>query len=111
MWEPDYDKQINYWITKDMVSQKADPSKLKARIEMFISERNTCALAAAASGFVRCTPIEYNYLDGVFYMCSEGGLKFRGLKENKHVSLAIFDGYEGFGGKLKGLQVQGKRFL
>lgn len=32
MWEPDYDKQINYWSTKDMVSQKADPSKLKARI-------------------------------------------------------------------------------
>ena len=107
MWEPDYVEQAKYWIKRDEASKKLDPAKLKAWIEKFIRERNTCALATASSDFVRCTPIEYNYLDGAFYLFSEGGLKFRGLRDNKNVSLAIYEGYEGFG-KLKGLQVQGR---
>ena len=106
MWEPDYDEQANYWIEKDAVSKKLDPGKLKEHIEAFLAERKTCALATASDGLVRNTPIEYNYLDGAFYLFSEGGLKFKALKNNKNVSLAIFDGYGGFG-KLKGLQVQG----
>ncbi len=110
MWEPDYEEQANYWIEKDAASEKLAPEKLKERIGTFLSERKTCALATAAEGLVRCTPIEYNYLDGAFYLFSEGGLKFRALKENKNVSLAIFDGYDGFG-NLKGLQVQGAASL
>lgn len=106
MWEPDFDEQANYWTEKDGDSKKMDPQELKKWIECFISERKTCALATASSDFVRCTPIEYNYLDGAFYLFSEGGLKFKGLKDNKNVSIAVFDGYSGFG-KLKGLQVQG----
>ena len=106
MWEPDYDKQAKYWMEKDAVSNKLDPEKLKERIDSFIRERKTCTLATGMDGFVRCTPIEYNYIDGVFYFLSEGGLKFKGLKDNKNVSIAIFDAYDGFG-KLKGLQVQG----
>ena len=50
------------------------------------------------------------YLDGSFYLFSEGGLKFKALRDNKNVSLAIFDGYSGFG-TLKGLQVQGTASL
>ena len=107
MWEPDYDEQANYWEEKDAASKKLEPEKLKGHIEKFILERKTCALATAADGFVRCTPIEYNYLKGAFYFFSEGGLKFRALKKNKNVSLAIYDSYDGFG-NLKGLQVQGE---
>ena len=110
MWELDYDKQANYWIKKDTDSVKLEREKLKERIESFICERKTCALATAADGFVRCTPIEYNYIDRSFYFLSEGGLKFKALKDNKNVSIAIFDAYDGFG-KLKGLQVQGKAWM
>ena len=79
---------------------------LKEKIDAFIKAHNTCALATASSGMVRNTPIEYNYVDGFFYFFSEGGLKFKCLKENKNVGLAIFEPYRGFG-QLKGLQVEG----
>ena len=83
MWEPDYDKYAKYWLEKDAVSNKLDPEKLKERIDSFIRERKTCTLATGKDGFVRCTPIEYNYVDKKLYFFSEGGLKFKGLKKNK----------------------------
>ena len=107
MWTMDYDSAANYWVKKDKESVVMEPEALFSCIEAFLSEHNTCALATASSDMVRCTPIEYNYLDGCFYLFSEGGLKFRALKENKHVGLAIFDNYEGFG-KVKGIQVEGE---
>lgn len=39
-------------------------------------------------------------------MFSEGGQKFKALKENKNVCLAIFDKYTGFQ-NLKGMQITG----
>ncbi len=83
-----------------------EPDVLKQRITGFIRRHNTCALAVAAGDFVRCTPVEYNYTEGSFYLFSEGGLKFKALKENKNVCLAIYEEYQGFG-KLDGLQVTG----
>ena len=41
-----------------------------------------------------------------FYLFSEGGLKFRALRDNKHVGFAIYEPYDGFN-KLKSLQVMG----
>ncbi|MBM6830434.1 pyridoxamine 5'-phosphate oxidase family protein [Anaerotignum lactatifermentans] len=79
---------------------------LKKKIEEVIGRHNTCALATAAGDFVRCTPIEYHYVEGCFYLFSEGGLKFRALKGNPHVCLAIFAPYSGFG-QLEGLRVTG----
>ena len=102
----DYDEAATYWIQKDRDSIRMDEELLKNRIEQFITAHNTCALATACDGFVRCTPIEYNYIGGFFYLFSEGGLKFKALKENKRVALAIYEPYGGFG-KLKGLQVTG----
>lgn len=67
---------------------------------------NTCALATASADMVRNTPIEYNFVDGDFYFFSEGGLKFKDLKENKNVGLAIYEPYGGFA-NLKSLQVEG----
>jgi nitroimidazol reductase NimA-like FMN-containing flavoprotein (pyridoxamine 5'-phosphate oxidase superfamily) len=66
MWEPDYEREANYWIEKDAVSKKMNAERLKERIDAFLAERKTCALATACEDLVRCTPIEYNYLDAAF---------------------------------------------
>ena len=99
-----------YWDEKDAGSVKLDKAKLQAMIEDYIQRGNTCALATGAGDYVRCTPIEYSYHDGCFWMFSEGGKKFIGLAENDHVCLAIYDKYEGFG-KLRGVQVMGRAEL
>lgn len=75
-------------------------------IEDYLKANNTCALATGAGNYVRCTPIEYSYHDGCFWMFSEGGRKFIGLAENPNVCLAIYDPYQGFG-NLRGIQVMG----
>ena len=62
---------------------------LKQAVEKYIQENNTCALATGSGDYVRCTPIEYSYHDGKFWMFSEGGEKFIGLEKNANVSLAI----------------------
>jgi nitroimidazol reductase NimA-like FMN-containing flavoprotein (pyridoxamine 5'-phosphate oxidase superfamily) len=102
----DYERAASHWIEKDKESVKMDSDALQQEITAFIQKHNTCALAVAAGDFVRCTPIEYNYVDGSFYLFSEGGLKFKALKDNKNVCLAIYEEYQGFG-KLNGLQVTG----
>ena len=104
MYEMDYDVAASYWTEKDKSSAHVDEETLKNKIDEFLKNHNTCALATATDGMVRNTPIEYNYVDGVIYLFSEGGLKFKALKENKNVSLAIFEPYEGFG-KLKSIQI------
>ncbi len=105
-YKMDYDKAAEHWIKKDSESVHMDDVALKERIEAFLADHNTCALATASGDFVRCTPIEYNYVDGHFYLFSEGGMKFKALKDNKNVSLAIYEPYGGFG-NLKSLQVMG----
>lgn len=102
----DYKKAASYWAEKDERAVRMDRDVLWIEIEKFISAHNTCALATSCGDFVRCTPIEYNYKDGRFWMFSEGGLKFHGLESNKNVCLAIYDGYTGFG-KLGGMQITG----
>ena len=103
----DYQKAAAYWKDKENTAKEQDRETLLKEIEGFISGHNTCALATAdLNGFVRCTPIEYTYMKGYFWLLSEGGLKFRGLEVNKNVCLAIYDAYEGFG-KLGGIQISG----
>ena len=99
-----------YWDEKDADSVKLERGKLQAMIETYILSNNTCALATGTGDYVRCTPIEYSYHDGCFWMFSEGGKKFIGLSENANVCLAIYDKYEGFG-KLCGMQVMGRAEL
>ena len=107
MYQLDYDKAASHWIERDKDSVHMEPAALKEKIEAFLGSHNTCALATASPDMVRNTPIEYNYVEGCFYFFSEGGLKFKGLKENKNVGIAIFEPYGGFG-QLKSLQVQGE---
>lgn len=99
-----------YWDEKDANSIKLDPARLLVMMEDYIQANNTCALATGTGSYVRCTPIEYSYHDGCFWMFSEGGKKFIGLAENPNVCLAIYDKYEGFG-KLHGMQVTGRAQL
>lgn len=58
----DYQKAASYWEEKDTV--KMEKSKLIQEVEEFIASHNTCALATGCDDFVRCTPIEYTYMDG-----------------------------------------------
>lgn len=110
MWEMDYDKAANVWIERDKGIVAMEKDALKERIEKFIQEHNTCALATANADMVRNTPIEYMFFDGAFYLLSEGGLKYKCLKDNKKVGIAIFESFSGFG-KLKGLQVEGEAYM
>lgn len=102
----DYDKATSYWQIKDSNIEKVPNDLLISYIEGFIKNHKTCALAVASGDFVRCTPLEYNYVNGCFYILSEGGLKFKALKDNKNVCMSIFDEYRGFG-QLHSLQITG----
>lgn len=113
--EPYYTDEVfgaaeRYWDEKDAGNVKLDKAKLQAMMEDYIQANNTCALATGTGSYVRCTPIEYSYHDGCFWMFSEGGKKFIGLAANPNVCLAIYDKYEGFG-KLHGMQVMGRAEL
>ena len=94
-----------YWHKKEQTAMPEE--ELKNAVRDYIMENNTCALATGTGDFVRCTPIEYSFHDGKFWMFSEGGEKFIGLEKNNNVCLAIYDKYDGFG-NLKSLQVMGK---
>ena len=100
----EYQAAARYWEEKDADSVKLEPGKLRSMVEEYIQSNNTCALATGTGDYVRCTPIEYSWHDGCFWMFSEGGKKFIGLEKNPHVCLAIYDRYEGFG-SLHGMQV------
>lgn len=102
----EFQKTSEYWNVKDVDNVKMVHSELVSEIEDYIRSNNTCALATGSGSFVRCTPIEYSYWNGAFWMFSEGGRKFLALETNKNVCLSIFDKYNGFG-TLKGLQVTG----
>ena len=103
----DYKKAANYWLKKDEKSIRMNQEELLTHIEKIIMEHNTCALATGSGDFIRCTPIEYNYKDGYFWLFSEGGMKFYSLEFNKNVCLAIFDSYTGFG-QIGGMQITGR---
>ena len=83
------------------------PNNLLAKeIEKFIINHNTCALATGIGAFVRCTPVEYQYYKCNFYIITEGGMKFKGILQNKTVSMSIADNYKTMK-DVKGLQISG----
>ena len=106
MTQQEYLEAVSYWTDKDKNSKKMEVTMLRNEIEKYILSENTCALATGCADYVRCTPIEYTYHENAFWLFSEGGMKFRALQDNNHVSLAIYDKYAGFGA-LRGLQVNG----
>ena len=108
MTHEEYVEASEYWRKKEQV--KMPEEALKQMVEEYLNENNTCALATGTGDYVRCTPIEYSYHDGKFWMFSEGGEKIIGLEKNPNVCLAIYEKYNDFG-SLKSIQVMGKAEL
>lgn len=102
----DYEAAAAYWEARDAQAVKMEPDTLLAEMEAFLAAHNTCALATGCGAFVRCTPVEYSYLDGKIWVLTEGGLKFLALKHNPGVCLAVFDPFSGFE-TLNGMQIYG----
>ncbi len=104
MTHEDYVRAIEYWKNKKTTAMPKD--ELLKKANEYIEKNNTCALATGTGDFIRCTPVEYSYHDGKFWIFTEGGEKFIGLEKNKNVSLAIYDKYDGFG-NLHSIQITG----
>ena len=81
----DFDYAEAFWQHRDAESAAMPRAELKGAIEDFLKSHTTLALATAVNDFVRCTPLEYVYDQGVLWMMSEGGLKFRALRTNRNV--------------------------
>lgn len=103
-----FEKAAKFWDRED--PHPMPEAELKQAVSDYIQANNTCTLATGTGEYVRCTPIEYSFHDGKFWLFSEGGKKFIGLEHNPNVSLAISDKYDSFG-SLKSLQVMGKAEL
>jgi nitroimidazol reductase NimA-like FMN-containing flavoprotein (pyridoxamine 5'-phosphate oxidase superfamily) len=106
MTPEEFDKAARYWTEREAISARMPREELQQAIDAFLGTHGVCALATASSDLVRCTPLEYAYRDGRFWIFSEGGLKFHALKENQSVCLAVFNPSCDFG-KLESVQVTG----
>lgn len=99
-----YKKAADFWKAKEC---RAIPiEQLEPVVEEFLRSSAVCALATGTGDYVRCTPLEYSYHDGQFWIFTEGGEKFIGLETNKNVSLAVFEKNPDFA-ELKSVQVMG----
>ena len=96
----------NYWKEQQKTAVHMDRDQVLAAVETFIRTHDTCGFATGSGDFIRCTPMEYIYMDGCFYFYSEGGEKFIGLETNPNVSLCIYE-YHGDPKDSHGLQCQG----
>ena len=101
----EYKEAAAYWTSKER--KEMPPDQLKPTVEEYLSAGSVCALATGTGDYVRCTPLEYSFHDGKFWIFTEGGEKFVGLEKNDKVSLAVFDKNPSFG-ELKSVQVMGK---
>ena len=106
MTPEEFDEAAEYWTEGDATSARMPEDELRKAIDAFLGEHQICAMATASADLVRCTPLEYAYRDGKFWIFSEGGLKFHALKENRNVCLAVFEPSYEFG-KLESVQVTG----
>ena len=100
MTNDQYDAASSFWIKKDSETKHMDDQELYERIDHFLSEHKVFALASGDVSFVRCTPLEYTWHDGALWVFSEGGLKFRALQHNPHISAAVFESNMSFGSLL-----------
>ena len=105
MTTEEYKEAANYWQAKER--KEMPPEQLKPIVDEYLRASSVCALATGTGDYVRCTPLEYSYHDGKFWIFTEGGEKFIGLEKNDNVSLAVFDKNPSFG-ELKSVQVMGK---
>ena len=103
----DWEAAASYWAEKEPDEVRMPKDDLIAKVNEFLTKHKGCALACAGAGIVRNTPVEYLFAEDAFWIFSEGGLKFKALRENCNVCLAVFDDDPSFG-SLAGLQVTGR---
>ena len=72
MTQEQFKKAADYWNKKDRKCMPQD--QLKKAVENYIKTNNVCALATGTGDYVRCTPLEYSYHNGKFWIFSEGGV-------------------------------------
>lgn len=106
MNQEEWEQAALFWQERDHHGKQMPVGSLGSAYAEWITNHNTCALATGCGDFVRCTPLEYFYADGCFWIFSEGGQKFKALAGNKRVSLAVYENYTGFG-NLNSVQVTG----
>ena len=106
MTDEQYTQAESFWTRKDETEKKLDADALYSWIDEFLSSHKVLALATATKKFIRCTPLEYSWYNGALWIFTEGGLKFKALKENKHIAAAVFETSASFGG-LRSLQIEG----
>ncbi len=107
MTDQQYEQAISFWTRKTEIEKQMDPDALYSWIHTYLSSHKILALATSAKKFIRCTPLEYTWHDDALWIFTEGGLKFRGLRENRHVAATIFDENPSFG-ELQSIQIEGQ---
>ena len=105
MTHDEFVKAASFWDNKSSV--KMDEGELRSRVYDYLASARVCALATGSGDYVRCTPLEYSFHDGVFWIFTEGGHKFIPLEKNANVSLAVFDNNPSFDA-LRSVQVEGR---
>lgn len=95
-----------FWDKRDAQGAQMPKELLLQSVASYIISHNTCALATGVGDYIRCTPIEYSYKEGCFWLLSEGGHKFLGIAANPKVSLSIYDSYSN-SGSVAGMQIAG----
>ena len=106
MTSEEYKKAAEYWLLKDKEANQADRETLMHSAMEIISAHQNGVLGTCNDGQPRCTPVDYAYFDNAFYILTEGGLKFRGLEQQKTVSFTVFN-HDGKFGNLKSIQIAG----
>ena len=100
-----YEVKFTNQFKKDLKLAKKQNKNLDKRI-YWRRKNKVLVLATATKDFIRCTPLEYSWYTGALWIFTEGGLKFKALKENKHIAAAVFETGASFGG-LRSLQIEG----
>lgn len=105
MTHDEYMKAASFWDGRSGV--KMEKEELRRKVYDYLSSSSLAALATVEGDSVRCTPLEYSFHDGIFWIFTEGGHKFIGLEKNSCVSLAVFDNNTSFD-SLRSVQVTGR---
>ena len=106
MTSEEYQKAAQHWLLKDKDANLADRETLLHSAQEIISAHQNGVLGTCSDGQPRCTPVDYAYFNDAFYILTEGGLKFKGLEQNKNVSFTVFN-HDGKFGNLKSVQITG----
>lgn len=73
----------------------------------FLTSHGVLALASGADETIRSIPLEFSWHDDAIWIFSEGGLKFRGLKEHSRVAASVYEPNAKIG-CLKVIQIEGE---